>query len=256
MGAPLTVVVILARDEEKNLPGLLESLAAVLRREPEPFRLLVVDDGSRDGTAAACAKAAASLPVACVSHAGCLGVGRAFDTGLRYALREGAPGGFVLTMEGDGSNDPATLPAMLARLRAGADVVNASRHCAGGSYVGFPPLRRALSGAANRLAGLFLRVPGARDYTLFYRGYRDEALRRAAARFGDGLIESRGFTANAELLAKVAAAGAGRCAEVPTAYRYDLKRSPSRLRVSAVLPEYIRLFWTALFGIDRGGQAT
>jgi glycosyltransferase involved in cell wall biosynthesis len=247
VGAPLTLVVVLARDEERNLPGLLRSLAEVLGREPEPFRVVVVDDGSRDGTAAVCAAAG----VACLSHPVNLGVARAFDTGLRRALAEGA--GYVFTMEGDGSNDPATLPAMLAARRRGADVVIASRHAEGGAYVGFPPLRRALSAAANRLAGLFLRVPGARDYTLFYRGYRGEALRRAAERFGGRLIESRGFAANAELLRKVALAGAGPCAEVPTSYRYDLKRSPSRLRVSAALPEYFRLFCKAFFGIDRGG---
>jgi dolichol-phosphate mannosyltransferase len=254
VGPALTCVVVLARDEERALPGLLESVSAALRREPEPFRLVVVDDGSRDGTRAACEKAALSAPVVCLSHGAGRGVGAAFGTGLRYALAERA--GFVITMEGDGSNDPATLPAMLAALRGGAAVVNASRHAEGGAYVGFPPLRRALSAAANRLAGLFLRVPGARDYTLFYRGYRGDALGLAAGRFGERLIESRGFAANAELLYKVFLAGRSPCAEVPTAYRYDLKRSPSRLRVSATLPEYFSLFCKALFGIDRGGRTT
>lgn len=232
-------VVILAYDEAESLPGLLEALSGLLSQEPEPHRLIVVDDGSKDGTRAICAEAARRLPVTCLTHEKNLGVARAFRTGLVAALDDAAPEDFVITMEGDGSNLPETLPAMLERLRAGFDVVCATRHRLGGGYAGFPAARRLLSAGANLACRGLLRVPDVSDYTLFYRGYRAAALKRALA---GGRFQSRGFAANAEILLKVARSGPVRVAEVPTLYRYDLKKSPSRLRPLKVLPEYLRLF--------------
>lgn len=235
--------VILAYNEEAALPGLLRALEE--RLAGEPHRFLVVDDGSRDGTAAAARQAARSLPVTLLGHPVNQGVGRAFDTGLRRACAEASDDDIVVTLEGDMTNDPACVPSMIERLRQGCDVVCASRYARGGAYVGFPLKRRILSLGANLAARWIIGIPGVKDYTLFCRAYRAEVLKRALARCGPRFIERRGFCANCEILLKVQRAGPVRCGEVPMVYRYDLKRGASSMKVLANLAEYWRLFRSA-----------
>jgi len=235
-------IVVLAYNEAVALPGLLEKLNAVLSKQSEPFRILVVDDGSKDGTGDAARRSAEGLPVVVLRHAVNQGVAKAFDTGVRRAAGDAADADIIITMEGDGTNDPDCLPAMLDKFRQGFDVVCASRYAPGGAYRGFPLKRYVLSRGANALARLFFRVPGIRDYTLFYKGYRARLLKQALGRFGDRFIEGRGFAANAEILVKTCRNRALRCAEVPMIYRYDLKSGKSKMAIVKNLVEYLKLF--------------
>lgn len=239
-------VVLLAYNEEEPLSRLVPRLRSILDLFGRPYRLVVVDDGSRDGTA----QVTRSLGkddrrVVLLQHEVNKGVARAFDTGLRWCVRNGAPGDLILTMEADITNDPATMPDMI-RLLETYDVVCASRYAEGGAYVGFPWRRRLFSWGANRLARLCCRVPGVRDYTFFYRGYRFEALERALAFHGDRFIERRGFAANAEILVKLAKAAPLRCAEVPSAYRFDWRPGASKMKIWRNTFEYVPLLWYAL----------
>lgn len=242
-------IVILAYNEEFGLPGLAEALDGVLRGG-ESYRILVVDDGSRDKTAEVARELAKRYPVDLLQHAVNRGVAAAFETGIRAAVAASGPDDLVFTIEGDLTNDPRIIRRMAGRLRDGLDVVCASRYEPGGAYVGFPLKRRLLSWGANLLARNFFRVPGVKDYTLFYRGYRAAALKRALDAWGEDFIECRGFAANAEILVKVAAAGPLSCGEVATVYRYDLKRGKSSMKVGRNLAEYAGLFWRTLI---RGG---
>ncbi|MCR4297123.1 MAG: glycosyltransferase, partial [Elusimicrobia bacterium] len=201
------------------IPELEGTFSAI----PGPHRFVIVNDGSRDRTAEVAAGLAKDYPVVLASHPVNLGVAKAFDTGLRLALRDAAPEDLIFTMEGDRTNDPACIPEMVRLLRAGRDIVLASRYHPGGSYIGFPLKRRVLSVGANLLARVFFRIPGVKDYTIFYRGYRASALQRALEAYGERFIECRGFASNAEILVKAAKAGPLDCAEVAMIYRYDLK---------------------------------
>ena len=112
-----TLVVVPAFQEEQSLPGTLKELRDVVPQ----LDVLVVDDGSRDGTArvaATCNVTVARLPFN-------LGVGAAVRTGLRYAVEGGY--GRVVVVDADGQHDPATIESLLAALDAGADMAIGSR---------------------------------------------------------------------------------------------------------------------------------
>ena len=115
----LASVVIPAKNEARNLEFLLDEVAAALAGRP--FEILVVDDGSTDDTAAVlAAKKAAGLPVRHIRHARSLGQSAAVRSGV---IR--AHGAVIVTMDGDGQNDPANIPRLLAALEAAGPATGA-----------------------------------------------------------------------------------------------------------------------------------
>ncbi len=127
------LVIIPAHNEEDSLPRTVEELRC---RAPD-LHMLVVDDGSRDGTTSVVRK----LGVPLVSLPVNLGVGAALQTGFRYALRHGY--GIGVQLDADGQHDPAYLEALLEPVLAGtADVSIGSRYVGGGSGYRAPLARR------------------------------------------------------------------------------------------------------------------
>jgi dolichol-phosphate mannosyltransferase len=235
-------VIILAYNEAPSLPKLLQQLNEVLRRQTESFRFLIVDDGSKDGTAAAIESLAKQFPVVLLQHEVNKGVAQVFNTGIRRAAADAAPEDIIITMEGDLTNDPESVPAILEKLRSGFEVVCASRYQQKGGYQGFPFKRYVLSRGANAMARLFFRIPGIKDYTLFFKGYKARALQKTIAVYGNLFIGCRGFASNAEILVKTVRLTSARCVEIPTVYRYDLKRGKSTMNLKKNLVEYLKLF--------------
>ena len=113
------LIIIPAHDEEESLPRTLDEV----RRAAPWADVLVVDDGSHDGTA----RLAAGLGVPVLRHSVNLGVGGALQTGFRYAVERGYAIGVQL--DADGQHDPAYLEALLEPVRAGrCDVSIGSRY--------------------------------------------------------------------------------------------------------------------------------
>ncbi|MBI5709175.1 MAG: glycosyltransferase family 2 protein [Candidatus Eisenbacteria bacterium] len=124
-GGARVLVIVPAHDEEESLPRTLAEVRAVA----PAVDLLVVDDGSRDGTARAAR--AGGVPV--VRHPVNLGVGGALQTGFRWAVEHGYDVGVQL--DADGQHDPAWLAALLEPVLAGAcDVSIGSRYVARTGY--------------------------------------------------------------------------------------------------------------------------
>jgi len=164
------LVLIPARDEETSVGRVVRGALAL----PFPARVLVVDDGSTDGTARAAREAGAhhvvSLPVN-------LGIGGAVQTGLLFALRRGFTR--VARLDGDGQHDPACLPALLAALGdGGAGLAIGSRFLGGEGFRSLP-LRR---GGIAALSGLVLLLSGTRvrDITSGCRAWSREAVEAIA----------------------------------------------------------------------------
>jgi dolichol-phosphate mannosyltransferase len=230
-----------AYNEERSLPALLERCLPVARgleAEGRGFRVLVVDDGSADGTIAAARAYADRLGLEVVPHGVNRGLGAALRTCLTEALARAQADDVIATMDADNTHDPGLLPAMWRRLEATpADVVIASRYVAGGEEVGLSPLRRVLSRGASFLLSVATPVRGARDYTCGFRVYRGSTLRRAAAAWGDRLVEEAGFTCMAEVLLKLGRGGA-RVDEHPLVLRYDLKEGASKMKILRTISRY------------------
>ena len=87
---------------------------------------------------------------------------------------------------------------------------------------------------------LRFRVPGVRDYSSFYRAYRIAVLRRGLERFGDALIEGRGFSAAAGLIVRLHTVGA-RFREVPLLLDYGKKGGISGMRLGETIRGYLGL---------------
>ncbi|MBZ8132441.1 glycosyltransferase family 2 protein [Afifella sp. IM 167] len=117
---PEVSVIVPCRDEEGNIGSLLDEIAAALAGRR--FEILVIDDGSSDATGRVTIARRETIPtVRLIHHARSAGQSAAIRTGL-----EAARGSVVVTIDGDGQNDPAYIPALLDALSAGGQETGAS----------------------------------------------------------------------------------------------------------------------------------
>lgn len=227
-------VVIPVRNERDSLPSLFDKFERTFWGYGEPFRIVVVDGASTDGTPEVAERYAGRLPVEVVRLRQNLGLGGALEVGLLRAL---ADADVIVTLDGDDSHDPGTIPSLLDKIREGYDVVVASRFEPGGAEVGVAGYRRLLSHAASALLRFLFPVGTVKDYSSGFRAYRASALRRVQERFGR-IVHERGFSCMMELLLRLRAVGA-RAAEVPLVLRYDLKHSESKMDVGQTILRYL-----------------
>lgn len=216
-------VVLPTYDERENLEAVVDRTREALASCAPPVdgRILVVDDGSPDGTGElAEALAAAHDDVRVLHRARKSGLGGAYLAGFEIALAAGAD--FVLEMDADLSHDPADIPRLIAAARRGADVVLGSRYLPGGGVEGWPAHRRLLSRVGGRYAAavLGLRLT---DLTGGFKCFSAGALRIL-----DGeRVQTRGYGFQIELTYHAARAGL-EIAEVPIVFR-DRERGYSKM---------------------------
>src|SRR5919106_1314303 len=121
---PRAVLCLPTYNERENLEQMIEALGSVLDTTID--RVLVIDDGSPDGTGEIADRLASELPWVAVLHREAKqGIGPAYVAGFRWALAEGA--GLVLEMDCDFSHDPADVPRLFATARAGSSASGARR---------------------------------------------------------------------------------------------------------------------------------
>jgi glycosyltransferase involved in cell wall biosynthesis len=183
------LVVMPTYNERPNIEAIVP---AVLANGPD-WRVLIVDDGSPDGTGeAADALAARDSRVNVLHRAGKLGLGTAYRDGLSRALAIGCD--YACTMDSDFSHDPKALPKLreLAETRGAA---HGSRYVPGGATVGWSFTRKVNSACANFLTRLFLGVK-LRDCTSGFRCYRRDVLEKLQP----ATLTAKGYAVLEELL--------------------------------------------------------
>ena len=239
-----------AYEEARSLDPLLTDVRSLLAEWPDawPLRVVVVDDGSTDGTAEA-ARAAEGLEVEVLVHPENQGLGAAMRTGMEHVLAEAGPSDVLVTMDADHTHPPDRIPAMVERIDAGADLVIASRFQPGAAVHGLDRTRVLTS----LLASWLLRVvfPGARDYTCGYRAYRVSLLRWGRERYGHEFLNQAGFSVMVDLLLKLRRR-ARRIEEVPLTLRYDRKVSTSKMKVLQTAGTTLALMARRFRGDPRG----
>lgn len=234
----MNLFVIPAYNEEANIPRLL----ADLEQRPALWQdghVIIVDDGSTDGTVPVTAAYKGALPLTLLRQMPNQGAGRAFDRGFRHALGLARDNDdLVITLESDTTSDLDALESMLALARAGSDVVLASHH-GDGELLNVARHRRALSTAAafamRHGAGL-----SARTVSSFFRVYRVEVLSRGYERHGDDLIRESGFACKAEILMKLTRLNAT-VAEVPVSLDWARREGESKMRIVPTIRGYTRM---------------
>jgi dolichol-phosphate mannosyltransferase len=233
-----TWVVLPTYDEAENLPGI----AAAILEQLAAATLLVVDDGSPDGTGELADRMAADDPRIRVRHRpGKAGLGRAYLDGFRVALDGGATS--VIQMDADWSHDPAVLPALLAPITDGiADLVIGSRYIKGGRVLDWGLFRRFVSRGGSLFARTVLSLEP-HDLTGGFKAWRATTL--AEIPF-DG-IHAGGYVFQIEMTHRASRAGA-RVTEVPITFqdRRVGRSKMSRKIIVEALIVVLRLRWDEL----------
>lgn len=237
--APRSLVIVPTYNEAENVHDIV---ARVLDVVPETH-LLVVDDGSPDGTGdLVAALAAEDERVHLLRRSGKLGLGTAYVAGFRWGLERGYD--LLIEMDADGSHPADRLPAMIAAVAGGpADVMLAigSRWTRGGSVVDWPKHRELLSRGGNAYARLMLGLD-VHDITAGFRVYRADAI----ARMDLDAIDSKGYCFQVDMTLRVHDLG-GRIVEVPIQFR-DRVHGVSKMSQAIVVEAMLR---TTQWGLQR-----
>ncbi|HEY7951865.1 MAG TPA: polyprenol monophosphomannose synthase [Solirubrobacteraceae bacterium] len=215
-------------NEAENIEAIVTAAGAVLERAaPEGFRVLVVDDGSPDGTGAIADRLAGEHDWVRVLHRSEKnGIGPAYLAGFRHALSDGA--GYVLEMDSDFSHDPADLARLLAAVHGGADLALGSRYVPGGGVSDWGLMRRFISEGGSTYARIVLGLK-VRDLTGGFKCFRRETLE--VIHFDS--VRSQGYAFQVELTYRAVRAGF-KVVEVPITFRdRQLGESKMSWRIAA-----------------------
>ncbi len=150
------LVIVPTYNEAHNIPKIIESVLNL----DEPTHLLVVDDGSPDGTGDIVEELISSYEgrLHLIRRSGKLGLGTAYVRGFKYALENGYT--YVCEMDADFSHNPRDIPSLVEEVRSGnADVAIGSRYSNGISIINWPLSRLILSYGANLYARLITGLP-------------------------------------------------------------------------------------------------
>lgn len=236
----MIIVVLPAYNEAEAITPLLNRIAGVAHRHFESgLRVIVVDDGSSDGTADR-ARAVSGVPVRVIVHERNLGLSGAINTGLRAAVAEASDDDVIVAMDADDTHTPGLIPRMISLIEEGNDLVIASRYQPGALVAGVPGARQILSAGMSWLFRIVYPVRGAKDYSCGFRAYRAGLLRQAYARWGDRFISERGFSCMVDILIKLSLLDAI-ITEVPMILRYDRKPGKSKMNVRKTVTQTLSL---------------
>ena len=224
------VAVVPTYNEAENIEALLTALRAVA----PAVHIVVVDDGSPDGTAARARKVGESLgAISVIERANKTGLGTAYRAGLRTAIDMGAD--VCVQMDADLSHDPAMVPALVANIEHGADLAIGSRYVPGGLTQNWPWRRRWLSRWGNRYAAGVLGL-AVNDSTSGYRAYRSTAL----SRMDFESVRAEGYGFQIEMTHRMVRAG-GKIVEFPIEF-HERRSGDSKLSRGIVREAFV-LVW-------------
>ena len=217
-------VCVPVHNEARTAGLVLWKVRQVFTAFPREYQLLVLDDASTDHTREVLASYAKVLPMTIVAHRERRGYARSLEELLRLALQrtDRPKRDCAITLHADFVHSPESMEDMVKHLESGADLVVAELVEQRGR------VSRAL-GLARRWTPRLLRVAGLRDTVSGFLALRLIVLRQALRRDTTQFLQTEGWCASAELVARLAP-HARRLDAVPAAARYDLVQRPSRVR--------------------------
>jgi dolichol-phosphate mannosyltransferase len=236
------LVVLPTYQEAANIERVLRSVRGAL----PAAHVLVVDDGSPDGTADIAERVAGEIGgMDVVRRSAKSGLGSAYRAGFAWGLERGWDA--FVEMDSDFSHDPAALPGLVAPLDRGVDLSVGSRYVPGGKIPNWSLGRRLISRGGNIYADVLLGL-GVKDSTSGFRAYRAEILRKIDL----AGVRAEGYGFQIEMVLQVLDHG-GRVSEVPICF-VDRVEGTSKMSMSIVIEAFVLVTWWAVLRVARGGQ--
>ena len=216
-------------NEAENIEPMVRAVLDPLASSGLPYRVLVVDDNSPDGTGEIADRLAAELDAVEVLHRpGKQGIGPAYLAGFERALAGGAD--LLLEMDSDFSHDPTDLPRLI-EASADADLVLGSRYVEGGGVTDWGLARRLISRGGSLYARVILGVP-IRDLTGGFKCFRRETLEHLDL----SAVGTDGYGFQIEVTYRAVQAGL-RVKEVPILFR-DRRVGSSKMSAKIALEAF------------------
>ena len=241
-GRVATIHVLMpALNEAANIGRVIEAVTAASQRTELDIRVVLVDDGSTDGTGERATAAAGELELTVLRHQTTSGPGRAFATGFEFLAMEVAEDDYVLTLESDNTSRLELLEPMLRRAAEGYDLVFASPYAYGGGIVQTNAVRIGLSHFANLFVKEFLGIHGLLTVSSFFRLHRGSAVHRLQSHFGPGIVERAGFECMVELVLKAVYLRMT-ISEVPMVLDTSRRLGRSKMSIPRTALGYLALF--------------
>ncbi len=222
-------------NEAENIEAILRAVKAALG---DSGNVLVVDDGSPDGTALIADRLATELNgIHVLRRPAKEGLGSAYRAGFRWGLE--MPFDAMVEMDSDFSHDPAAIPRLLEPLENGYDLCIGSRYIPGGDIPGWPWYRWLISRGGNIYADLMLRL-GVKDSTSGFRVYSSKILRRIDL----STIKAEGYGFQIEMVSAVLNAG-GKVTEVPITF-VDRVAGTSKMSSRIFAEAFVLVTWWSM----------
>ncbi len=233
MNEPKTLVVIPTYNEIESVPRLISKVSSILG----DVHLLIVDDGSPDGTAdAVVAMNQAELQgrIHVLRRPQKAGLGAAYIAGFEWGFAHGYAA--MVEMDADGSHRPEDLVKLLKEFYSDPtfDLVIGSRWIKGGSVVNWAKKRELLSRSANKYAG-FMLGSSVKDITAGFRVFRSSTLRR----IDFSTVKSQGYCFQIEMAKKVLEFN-GKIKEVPITF-VEREFGVSKMNIKIVIEAMLRV---------------
>lgn len=216
-----SIVIIPTYNEVESIGILLDALKLL------PLDILVIDDGSPDGTAELCR----AHGVEVISRSGKLGLGSAYRSGFAVALERGYSN--VIEMDADGSHQVSDLVKMMEWIGT-SELLIGSRWVADGAIQNWSKFREYLSKAANAYANVVLSL-GIKDTTSGLRIYNADLLKRMDI----STIRSEGYCFQIEMTRRVIARG-GSIGEIPITF-IERAHGVSKMSFAIALEAVLRI---------------
>jgi len=240
-------------NEERSLPLLLEKIEGTLRKHD--YKVVVVNDGSVDGTGKVLSEFKDKIPLEIITHKINRGLGETTRDGFEKIAEMAEPQDVVVRMDADNTHEPKYILALVEKIKEGNDVVIASRFQEGGGMVGVGKYRSLISYCASLIIKTFFPIRGVKDYSCGFRAYRAGIIQDSIEIFGNQFIDLKGmgFTGTVEKIIKLRMLGA-KMAEIPFQLRYDQKEGSSKMVTSITTLGYLVLVIKNIYPWGKHGK--
>ncbi len=224
-------------NEALGIGAHLEKLSKIFK---ENYSLLIIDDGSQDGSASILEKFSKKMRMDVIRHPFNQGLCAAMNSLLYEAANRLEEDDILITMDADATHDPKYVEQILDAIQEGYNFVALSRFRKGSKQIGYPLYKMFLSRCINFVLKGCFPVSSLRDYTTGYRGFKGTLIKKLVSKYGKDIVTAKGFAGMTEILLKLREFNL-KAKEIPLVYRYDLKQGLSKLPLTTTIKEYFKL---------------